>query len=154
MLLHPVSKILNFYCTLTAIILAEQQSFEVNSIQSNNVIALERSKRDLFSITSVLTGILNSSTGVLDTISNGLKSVGSFLNISWFLDFFVGFVNIISTVLKVIQGIINLLSFAALIGQIVVNLNYIISYLLSGNLFAVGIYVVNLGLAIATYPKL
>lgn len=108
----------------------------------------------MFSIASVVSGVISGTTGILDTISNGISAVGSFFNISWFSDIFAGVVNALSTVLKVLQGVLSLLSLAALIGQILVNLNYILSYLFSGNLVAVGIYVTNLITAIATYPSL
>lgn len=101
----------------------------------------------------MISGVISGATTVLDTISSALSTVGSFLSISWFLDFFVGVINVVSTVLKIIQGLLGLLSFSVLIGEVLLNLSYIISYLSSGNLVAVGIYVVNLVLAITTYPS-
>lgn len=125
---------------------------EDESADENSVV-LSRNRRDLFGIANVVSGVISGVTSVLDAVSDGLSAIGSFLNISWLLDFFVGIVNVISSVLKVIQGVLGLLSLSALIGEVLLNLYYIISYLLSGNLFAVVVYVVNLILAIATYPS-
>lgn len=116
-------------------------------------VVLTRNRRDLFGIADVVSGVISGATGVLDAISSGLSAVGSFLNISWLSDFFVGIINVISTVLKVVQGVLGLLSLSVLIGEILLNLYYIVSYLLTGNLFAVVVYVVNVVIAIATYPS-
>lgn len=118
-------------------------------LQEDSKALLERNKRDLFSAVS---GIIGGTTGVLDTVSNGLSAVGSFFNVTWFSDFFVGILTVVSTFLKVVQAILGLLPLVTLIGEILLNLNYILSYLFSGNLFAVGVYVLNLVLAISTYP--
>lgn len=115
---------------------------------------LERNKRSLFvfGIADVLKGVLGGLSGFLDTISGALSAVGSFLHISWFLNVFVGIINVVSTALKIIQTVLSLLPAAVLTGEIAFNVNYILRYLFSGNLFAVGVYVLNIVIAVSTFP--
>lgn len=126
--------------------LIQSKSFELE-----NSVALERRKRDL-NIGSIVTGLLSGTTGLLDTISNGLSSIGSFFNVSWFFNFFVVPLNVISTILKTIKALLSLLPLIILVGEIILNVYYIISYFFSGNLVVVGIYLTNLVLAFSTYP--